>query len=58
MDTAHTPEPVRCRDACGAVVADEPEAGRAGWQFLEIQKRWRCPQCMRELLQVNEGSEA
>lgn len=28
------------------------------WGFLEISKRWRCPKCARELIEVNEAYSA
>lgn len=44
---------IRCRDACGAHVADMDEALAKAWTFLEISKGWRCPDCARELNRVN-----
>jgi hypothetical protein len=40
---------IHCRDGCGAAVADEDEATAAGWSYLEIQKRYRCPDCEQEI---------
>ena len=45
--------PVTCRDSCGVEVATEKEAEDAGWQHLEIQKRWRCPACWQALRNVD-----
>lgn len=43
---------IGCRDGCGRRVgADVIE--QSGWIYLEIQKRWRCPDCWRELEQAN-----
>jgi hypothetical protein len=48
--TANAEDPlIRCRDACGAVVADEQEAQDSSWSWLSISKAWRCPECMRAL---------
>lgn len=39
---------VGCRDECGrSVPVSDVES--QGWNYLEIQKRYRCPQCWREL---------
>ena len=47
-------DPIRCTDGCGANVKDESEAQAKAWQYMEISKRYRCPQCRRDLQQVNE----
>jgi rubredoxin len=51
---------VGCTDGCGATgVNDEscvsPNAVQVrGWQFLEISKRWRCPDCRAALDKANK----
>lgn len=51
-------EPLRCCDGCGRTVADTAEAEAKAWQFLEISKRYRCPQCVRDLNRVNHYIES
>lgn len=50
------PPLLRCADACGRAVTPE-EAEHTGWTYLEIQRRWRCPQCQRELRATNQPLE-
>jgi rubredoxin len=45
---------IACRDECKRTVADEDAAAAAGWHYLEVQKRWRCPSCERELHGTNK----
>lgn len=52
MSTATGPEPIRCRDACGAAVDDEKAALDAAWSYLSIAAAWRCPACDRALRQA------
>jgi hypothetical protein len=44
---------LRCRDACGASVADQDGAERAGWSFLQITNSWRCGACAGALYRAN-----
>lgn len=44
---------ITCRDGCKRSVEDMKAASAAGWQYLDIQKRWRCPECMRALDEAN-----
>jgi hypothetical protein len=44
----HAPPRIACADACGASLP-EAEINQHGWQFLEIQRRYRCPACFRAL---------
>lgn len=53
MSASGKPEPIRCCDGCKREVADMDEALAKAWHFLEISKRWRCPQCARELVEAN-----
>lgn len=48
-------DPINCCDACGRSVADMDEALAKAWSFLEISKRWRCPDCARDLTRVNQA---
>jgi hypothetical protein len=48
------PDPIFCAAGCKRSVADESEAVAKGWECLEITNRYRCPQCWRELREVNE----
>ena len=41
-----------CSDACGNRVADDL-VEQSGWTYLSIQRRYRCPACVRALAQVN-----
>ena len=34
-----------CRDGCGRLLTIDAE----GWTFLQVQNRWRCPECQRTL---------
>lgn len=45
------PEPVStgCAAGCGAK-EENPE--HAGWLYLQITKRWRCPTCTRALTEA------
>lgn len=48
------PKFISCSDECGQrVPADGVE--QAGWTFLVIRIRWRCPACRRVLEQINLG---
>lgn len=40
---------VACVGGCKRTVPDMEAASHAGWRYLEIQNRWRCPECNREL---------
>lgn len=55
------PELIRCRDECGATVPEDRIEG-AGWEYLEIQKAYRCTACWNQLRaasgQVGMGSGA
>jgi hypothetical protein len=43
---------ITCTDSCGRkVLIDAVE--QSGWSFLPITRRWRCPQCWRDLQAVN-----
>lgn len=43
---------IGCRDECGArVPADEVNNG--GWDYLEIQRRYRCRKCSLRLAAIN-----
>lgn len=44
------PDLISCSAGCKRAV-EEPE--KVGWEFLPISRRWRCPDCTRELDQVN-----
>jgi len=44
---------IRCQDGCGRTVQDEAEALARAWTFLTISKRWRCPECVHALNNVN-----
>jgi hypothetical protein len=44
----HAPPRLACADACGASLPED-EISMHGWQFLEIQRRYRCPACFRSL---------
>lgn len=51
MSEAEVPY-ISCRDECGQrLPADAVE--QAGWTFLPIRSRWRCPACRRVLEQIN-----
>jgi len=47
------PDPITCAAGCKRIVADEDAAAFAGWEYLPITQRWRCPACWRELQAVN-----
>lgn len=49
--------PIACRDSCGRTTADEQSASAGGWEYLPIARRWRCPQCWRELHELNAPKE-
>lgn len=51
-------EVITCRDGCKRAVATPEEAEAAGWQFLEVQKRWRCPDCHAELEKINHKDQS
>lgn len=49
------PFTIGCRDECGTRVELPPgQLEPPGWTWLEIQKRWRCPNCARTLAAMNE----
>lgn len=50
-------DPIYCAAACKRNVPDEKAASDAGWSFLPIMQRWRCPDCGRELAAVNNPPE-
>jgi hypothetical protein len=43
------PEPLPCAAGCKRTVEDEAAASAAGWSFLPVTARYRCPHCEREL---------
>jgi len=47
------PDPITCAAGCKRTAADETAATAAGWEHLPISRRWRCPQCWRELQAIN-----
>jgi rubredoxin len=51
------PQALACQDSCGATVADEAAALHAGWTFLAISRRWRCPDCWRALAEIARTSQ-
>ena len=44
---------IRCRDQCGAEVADEGAAERAGWSCLQTTGGWRCGPCAGALYRAS-----
>ena len=44
---------IRCTDGCKRALSPE-EVEAAGWTYLCISNRWRCPACRTELAAVNE----
>ena len=42
-----------CDDGCGASIEMLPAESPPGWTYLEISRRWRCPECSRALNEVN-----
>lgn len=42
-------DPLNCTDACGQSADDEEAATQAGWSYLSITGRWRCPECTASL---------
>lgn len=40
---------ISCSTGCKRTVEDEVGASTAGWEYLSISARWRCPTCYREL---------
>lgn len=49
-------DPIGCQDGCKRTVKDRSEAEAKAWTYLEISRRWRCPQCVRDLEQANNRS--
>ncbi len=49
------PETVGCVDGCGARI-EEDRASE--WEYLPIQKRYRCWACFHALRTVNERSKS
>ena len=43
---------IGCRDECGARVPVD-EVNNGGWDYLEIQRRYRCRKCAIKLQQIN-----
>ena len=50
------PDMTACRDGCGRSVPDA-ELLQAGWTFLPISRRWRCPVCWRALEKVSAPAD-
>ncbi len=48
-----TDDPIACRDACGAKVADQEAALQAGWSWLSIIGAWRCGDCEGALMRAS-----
>lgn len=44
---------IGCRDQCGNRVADMKEAESKGWEWLPVQRAYRCVECWRKLNEVN-----
>lgn len=44
---------IRCTDGCGKALPPN-EVETAGWTYLSIANRWRCPACRTELAEANE----
>lgn len=49
-------EIIRCRDECGATVPADQVQG-TGWEYLPIQRRYRCTACWRLLNLINAQLE-
>lgn len=47
-------ERIYCRDECGR---NYPAASieSSGWEYLQIQRRWRCVECWRALRMANRN---
>jgi hypothetical protein len=43
-----------CRDGCKRSLPDMDAATQAGWHYLSLQSKWRCPDCARELREAND----
>lgn len=43
---------IKCTDECGREIASPEDASQAGWTWLEITGRYRCPTCHRELVAI------
>lgn len=43
---------ISCSDECGQCLPAEA-VEQAGWTFLQIRGRWRCPACRRALERIN-----
>lgn len=52
---AESDRTIACRDGCGRTV-HEDDVESSGWEYLPIQKRYRCVECWRQLKKVNERS--
>lgn len=44
---------IGCSAGCRRMARDIDHAASLGWDCLPITNRWRCPDCTRELRQVN-----
>lgn len=51
------PDPISCAGGCKRSVEDAAAATRAGWEYLQISRRWRCMNCWRELQAVNSPKD-
>lgn len=47
---------VSCSDGCKRSL-HEDEVLPAGWSYLAISKRWRCPECHRALAAINQANK-
>jgi rubredoxin len=44
------PDPIVCAYGCNTKLPDDQAAMAAGWSYLMISRRWRCPKCDAALL--------
>jgi len=44
---------IACSDGCKRQVTTEDAAMAAGWSFLPVVRRWRCPPCATALRNVS-----
>ena len=51
------PDPIYCSAGCKRFVMSEKEAEEKFWDFLPISRRYRCPQCRRELEAINKPKD-
>lgn len=42
-----------CGDECGAAVMVRQNESAAGWCWLDVARKWRCPKCRHDLEQAN-----